>query len=224
MDKLSLCQRLRQESGIAGTGPTSALSSDNTGELKRVIEWIETSYEEIQDKNEDWDFLRNSFSFNCTIAQATYPTTTVSNLANWKKDSLRVYLTTINDEQWLRYWTWDDFRDVRLKGANNTVTGRPIDFSIKPDKSLILWPIPDNTYTIVGEYYRTAHVMDASGAGASPLFSRDHMVIVYNGLMKYAAYAKDPSLFAFAQLQYGKLIDKLEKDRSPNITAGGTLA
>lgn len=220
MNRLALCKRLRQEANIAGTGPVTTIGQ--TGELASLVDWIDAAYEEIQDKRQDWNFLRNDFNFNCTIGVSVYPSSTVANMGNWKKDSLRIYLTTVNDEQWLSYVPWDEFRDYRLKGSNRTATGRPIDFSIKPDKSLVFWPIPDSAYTIDGEFYRNAHVMISDTD--SPLFDRFNLVIVWNALMKYAAFQAEPSLYAHAQKEYGLLIGKLEADRAPAIVAGQALA
>jgi len=220
MNRLQLCKRLRELAGIAGTGPTTTLGQ--TGELGRVVGWIDDSYADICDKRQDWEFLRNDFSFNCTAAQSVYPQATVTNHANWKDDSLRCYLTTTNDEQWLTYIPWDIFRDTRLKGATRDVTGRPIQFSIKPDKSLVLYPIPDDAYTIDGEFYRTAAVMTADTD--TPIFQRFHMAIVFNALMRYAAYIADPMLYAYGQKEYGRLINKIDANNTPTITAGGALA
>ena len=226
MTFLELCKRLRSEAGIAGSGPTSVASQ--TGELLRVVDWIKDAYRDIQDRRQDWDFLRNDFSFSASVAGgATYAKTVVTNLANWKhdeRDSFRCYLTAtgVNDEQWLVFEPWDKFRSTRLFGANRNNSGRPLYFSIKPDKSVMLWPTPDATYTIVGEYYKTA--TEFSVDGDEPLFDRHHMAIVYNALMRYAAYVAEPALYARGEAEYKKLIRKLERDFSHNIMLGGPMA
>lgn len=220
MNFLQLCQRLRSKAGIAGTGPATVVNQ--AGELGRVVDWITEAYEDIQDKRADWDFLRLDFSFNTVAATSTYAKSTVSNLANWKKDSVRIYQTTVNDEQFLYFKEWDEFRDFRLFGPTASATGRPIEFSIKPDKSLVLWPIPDGIYTIRGEYYRTAHVMTANTD--EPLFDRYQMAIVFNALMRYAEYVAEPGVYASAQKEYGRLINKLELDRTSEIGTGGPMA
>ena len=187
-----------------------------------VVNWIADAYEDIQDKHADWSFLRNDFSFNCVSGTGVYPASTVTDLANWKRDSLRVYLTTTDDEQWLESRAWENFRDIRLMGSSRTQTGRPIEFSIKPDKSLIVWPIPDDTYTINGEYYKVAQVM--ADDTDEPVFDRHHMAIVYNALMRYAAYVAEPSLYARAESEHKRLIRKIERDFTNGFTIGGPLA
>jgi hypothetical protein len=238
LNYLQLCQKLRQEAGISGSGPTSTLNQ--SGELARVCDWIQQSYIDIQEKHTDWNFLRRTFSLPLTIGKSVYPvninntssdTTSypLSNLvdiANWRTDSMRCYLhgsltffsntsivagmtitgdisgatayvftitessfsvlnttgiftaetvsgsmtvsgitttggatvsgpvlTGYNDEQFITYMQWDDFRDFRLRNASRFATGRPINFSIDPDKNLVVWPIPSDVYTIDGEYW-----------------------------------------------------------------------
>ncbi len=221
MTFLQLCQSLRQEAGIAGTGPITVMGQ--SGELGMVVSWIAQAYQEIQDRRANWDFLRNNFSFNTTTGQAKYPRSTVINLAEWKRDSLRIYLTTaeLADEQWLRFVHWDKFRDTRLRGAAQTVTGRPIEFSLDPQKVVVMYPVPDNTYTINGEYYATAHVMALDTD--VPLFDRFHMAIVYNALMRYAAYISDPSTYARGQHDYAIQIGKLERSWQQEVCFGSTL-
>lgn len=220
MNFLQLCQRVRQEAGIAGETPYTVVNQN--GELGRIVSWVNQAYEDIQDKRDDWWFLRNTFTFNCVVGTSEYAKTIVANLANWKKNSLRIYLSTTIDEVWLNYIEWDDFRDTRLMGANRTVTGRPIDFTIKPDRSIVFWPIPDQIYTITGEFYRVSASMSANAD--VPLFDHFHMAIVYNALMRYAAYSSDPAVYASSQKEYGRLMAKLESDYSSIITLGSPLA
>ncbi|MFA5921167.1 MAG: hypothetical protein WC856_07730 [Methylococcaceae bacterium] len=220
MTFLELCKEVRSRAGITGTGPLTVVGQ--IGELGRIVSFTNEAYIELQDSREDWYFLRNDFTFNCTSTVSAYPTTTVSNLANWKNDSFRCYLTTANDEQWLRYIPWDEFRDLRLFGTNRTATGKPIEFTIKPDKSLVLWPIPDAAYTVVGEYYRTAATMTADSD--TPLFSRYQYVIVYAALMRQGAYISDPALYSSSEIEYNKLLSQLTRNEKDTITIGRAMA
>ena len=230
MTYLELCQRLRMESGISGTGPTT--TANQTGELGRLVEWIGAAYEDIQNKRLDWRFHRFNFTLILLNGLNKYPRNS-SNLIldggcvkNFKRNSLRIYTDTKNfsDELWLPNRDWDLFRDNRLRGASSIQTGRPIEFSLDPSKEIYTWPIPDKSvqYYIRGEYYQTPHVMvnDID----EPIFDTNHMAIVYNALMKYADYVSEPALFAYAQQQYARLIGKLEADWAEPITRGGALA
>jgi len=220
MNFLELCKRLRSEAGVAGSGPLTVINQNE--ELERLVNWINDAYIDIQDKRQDWDFLRKDFSFNTVSGQSTY--TPLSDLAKWKNDTLRLYLTAagVRDERWLLMEDWSYFRDQRLYNSNRDVTGRPLYASIKPDKSIVLWPKPIEIYTVNGEYFTTAKplINDID----EPVFSRHHMAIVYNALMRYAAYVAEPSLYSRAQNEYNRLISKLERDYTQPITLAGAMA
>jgi len=222
MNFLNLAQMVRQEAGIAGSGPTTTIGQ--SGELGRVVSYVAQAYQEIQDRRADWEFLRNNFSFMLTIGQAYYPISTVTNLAEWKRDSFRLYLASagLSDERWIRFVPWQDFRDSRLRGSAQLLTGRPIEFSIDPQKRVVTYPIPDQAYTIDGEYFAYPAVMALDTD--VPIFDRFHMAIVYNALMRYAAYIADPTTYARAQHDYRIQIGKLERTWQPEMTLGEPLA
>ena len=55
MTFLELCQTVRQEVGVSGTGPSTVLSQE--GQLKVIVDFVAASDFEIQVLWEDWDFL-----------------------------------------------------------------------------------------------------------------------------------------------------------------------
>ncbi len=187
-----------------------------------MVSWIRQAYTDVQDKNSSWNFLRLNYSFNCTVGVQSYGDAVVPLLGNWKPHSNRIYLTTYENEWFLQFVPWEDFRDYRVFGASRTQTGRPIECTINPEKELVLWPIPDNTYTVVGEYYRAPAVMTADTD--EPIFPRYHMAIVFNALMRYASYVSDPSVYAYAQKEYLIMISRLESDQLERVKFAGPLA
>lgn len=221
---LELCQTTRVECGIAGnaSGNTPITTSAQVGELLRVVNWVKQAYEDIQLKHPNWDFLRKTGQFTVTPGIAVYAPSIISDLADWKADSLRVYLTSVQDEQWLPQRPWDLLRDSRLFGANALVQGRPIEFARMPDRSIRVWPTPDQAYIITGEYFSKPNSF--SNDGDSPVFDRHHIAIVWNAVMRYAAWTGEPSLYAQAQKEYNRLIDKLEYLYTPRLTMGAALA
>lgn len=225
MTYLELCQRLRQEAGISGTGPSAVTSQ--VGEMARVVDWIDTAYETIQNLHPDWDFLRFDFSFSTVASTQNYTPTAAgySEHQTWKRDSLRCYLTATGatDETWLQYVPWEVFRDARVFGANRTVTGKPIEFSIKPDQSLAFFPIPDAIYTVVGEYWKRAQTM--SNDSDEPLIPRQwQMIIVWEALKSYATHESAPEAMAKAERGYRKIITKMEAARRPGFGIAGPMA
>lgn len=224
MTYLQLCKKLRQEASVSGEGPATTINQ--TGEMKRLISWIDDAYEEIQNMRRDWFFLTKDFSFALTNNVSTYPASTVSDLMNWKSNSFRVYQTSVGiiDELRITHMDYETyFRDAREYGSVSTVTGRPIEFSIKPDKSAAFFPIPDSTgYTVRGRYYAKPDVL--SGDADTPIFPEQfHKAIVWKALSYYAKYESAQELLAQAEQNFATVYSKLVLDQSPRLRAGRPL-
>lgn len=224
---LSLAQDLRLEAGISSDGPSAVLNQ--TGEMKRVVSWITKAYELVQDAHTNWDFLRADFSFPTVIGVNAYTpasvTPALTEHASWKMDTFKCYLTSLGtvDERWLTYVPWDVWRDTFGFSANRTVPGRPTHFTVKPDKSLVTFPIADAIYTIAGEYWMRAQVMAADTD--QPLFPpRYHSVVTWRGLMLYGAYEGAPEAYAHGDNEFKRVMGELETDQLPPITTAGALA
>lgn len=223
--KLELAKDLRREAGISGTGPTT--TANQTGEMQRVVEWIDSAYEAVQNLHSTWDFLKTEFSFQTISGTANYSKTGVSltELGSWKTDSLRCYLTAtgVSDEQELDYVPWDEFRYHYGRGTQSTLTGRPSVFTVKPDSSLHFWPIPSAIYTITGEYFKRAQTMSADAD--EPIIPQQfHSIIVWKGLMYYGAYTGADEKYTHGQNEYRMVLGKLVKNQLPRITYGAPLA
>jgi len=192
--------------------------------MLRVVNWIDTAYQDIQNEYSTWRFLRESFSFS-TIAttQAYTPAAAgISDLAKWITRDMRAY-DSVADERWLVYDPWDEFRAAYMYGALRSQTDKPTNVSVKPDNSLILWPIPNDAYTIDGEYYKTNDIMEANDD--NPIFpTRFHMIIVWKGLMHYGAYAGAAEKYEHGQNEYDKLFSQLVVDQLEDLVWGAPLA
>lgn len=224
MNFLQLCQRLRAEAGIAGSGPATTISQ--IGELGRIVEWVLSADEDIQNTYANWKFLQTSFTFPTIDTTQSYAPgdVSLSDLAIWKydrADDLTIY-SSITDEQHLIYIPWDDFQGAYMFGATRTQTGRPTIVTIKPDNSMYLWTIPDDVYTVTGEYFKKAQAMTVDAS--EPIIpSQFHMIIVWRGLMMYGAFSGAPDLYAHGQAEYRNLLRKLEKSQLPEIGFGDPL-
>lgn len=222
MTFLELAKRLRQECGIPGSGPNSL--SAQTGELKRVVDWISAAYIDIQSIHTTWDFLRKEFSFSCVNGTENYGVTKhgLTDLAEWDVDTVRCYLTE-SDEQFLEFYPWEQFRDTWKIGTNRTRTGRPICFSVKPDNSLTFDCVPDAAYTISGEYYSTPVEMGTDAQ--SPIFpAQFHLAIVFRAMMYAGAYLAEPDKYSFGDSEFRRLIGRMEMSQLPPVLSGEPLA
>lgn len=223
--KLDLCMDLRREAGISGSGPTTTISQ--VGEMGRVVEWIDTAHESIQNLFASWRFLQTEFTFSTVASTANYTKIVVglTELGSWKTDTFRCYLTSlgVSDEQEVYYVPWDQFRYEYGRGTQSTMTGRPSIVTIKPDLSLTFWPIPSAVYTVDGEYFKRAQVMGADIS--EPLIPQQFQaIIVWRALMYYGAYAGADEKYAHGQNEYKALLTKLVKNQLPRISYGAPLA
>lgn len=233
--RLQLCQRLAKEADISGasngTLPASTLSQ--TGEMLSVVNWLDDAYEDIQNENGGkWLFLTADFTFNTISGTNTYTPTDagLTEHQNWKNESeddwFTCYLTSVADEQNLIFVPWDDFKNSYGFGSNRTQTGRPQVYTIKPNKSLVFFPIPDDAYTIGGEYFKRPHRMttNADATTGTPIFPRQfHMAIVWRAVMLYAGFESTSATYAHAQREHGRLYGQLCVDQLPAWGMAGSL-
>lgn len=224
---LELAVELRSECGIPGSGPAAV--TGQTGELGDVVRWIERAYEYVQTKHTNWEFLREVFTFATIVGTANYTLAALSmddDHGSWKLDERwRIYLTsggTIG-EQYLTYVPWDVFREAYLFGATRDQSGMPTDFTIKPDKSVQLWPKPNALYTIEGERFRAPDVL--SGNTDEPIFpARFHRILVWQGLTYYGGKEESSSNYARGVAEADRIMGDLELDQLPPATLGPPLA
>jgi hypothetical protein len=230
MNFLQIVQRLHSEASASGSAPGAVTSQ--TGEAQRLINWVSTAYEDIQNIHAEWDFLRFSFGFSATVGVQSYSHTAVS-LTEWAKwkisaDNCPSGVTVSDDSSYanehdLEYVEWEEFKRNYQFGPTRTQTGKPTIVSVDPAKNLVVWPIPDNTYYIAGEYFKRAQTLTSSTD--EPIIpSQYHMILVWRALMLYAAYLGAPDTYAHGNNEYRRILSKLENNQLPEITFGDTLA
>jgi hypothetical protein len=224
MTFLEICQRLRLEAGISGSGPITVINQ--VGELEKVVKWVLSAYESVQNKYATWKFLQTSFSFPTIIDTQAYTPASVSldELATWKFDKendLTIY-SSVSDEQYLTYVPWDDFQGAYMFGSARTESERPSVVTIKPDNSMLLWPIPNEIYTVTGEYFKKAQAM-TENTDTPIIPSQHHMIIVWRALMYYGAFAAATEKYAHGQNEHRKILRKMENTLLPDLLYGEPL-
>jgi hypothetical protein len=224
MTFLELANRLLSEADISGSGLITTVNQK--GEYKQAVDYINTAYQDIQNLHSNWNFLRKDIAFNTIENVNNYFDTSIdlSDYGSWSLDTMRVYLTSSSaaNEVHMTPVEWDDFRDMFLFGASRSQVGMPIYICEKPDNSLILYPTPNDIYTVNGEYYREPFtlVLDID----KPAFpTRFHMVIVWRALMYFATQLNAQELYAIGNVEYRKLLLKLEQFDLPPHTVSGAL-
>jgi len=227
MTFLQLAQRLAQECGVSNS-PTSCQAQ--VGEMKRLVDWIATAYQEIQELHDDWDWQLNDFSFTTVAQQQLYTTAnviTAGDFGSWKVDSLRAYTTGNNygDEQLLIPVKYEMFRNQYMYGTMRSTFARPAAFATDPSThGLLLGPIPDSTgWTVLGQYYRKPTIL-SQDSDVPTLPDRYHMAIVYKAMISYGYFEVAPEQLQRGQDAYGKILAQMEIDQIQGITFGQPLA
>ncbi len=227
---LALAQRVRQDSGVSGTGPTTVLSQ--VGELKRIVDWTADAWVFIQQLHQDWKFLRLAASWDSVDGQATYTPAecgiaagTFSKWVPWQEMTFRTYLTATgtNGEIHLNYIPYPVWLNTWQYNANRNVKSQPVEYTILPDKSIGFGPKPPAGYTFTAHYYRSPILLAADADIPALPDNHSSYLIVARALMSYGAIESAPEVYALGKGTYDSLIRALERDQLPMPYFGGGL-
>lgn len=223
MNYLALCQQLRQECGVSGTGPISV--SNQTGENKRLVDWINSAWMELQLSKRDWKFLRGEFSFNTVVSHNAYTPAhagIATRFRHWERESMRIYRTDIGDydEQCLPPIPYEQYRQIYLTG--NQTLGRPLVHSVGNNLSLLLGHYPDAIYTVTGEYYKKPQTL-TTDTDIPEMPEEFHMLIVYLAMEKYAMFEAAPEVLASSKAYSSPMLSALMNDQLPEFQTAEAL-
>lgn len=245
---LDLCQRLRRECGVAGTGPSTVVGQ--VGEMARIVGWIQSAWMDIQETHQDWEFFRGTISFPldgiktiwklADIQTASGVATFAANFSRWERDSFRNYLTAtgLASEVFMEHIGYARWRDSYLYGALRTSFTRPIVMSIAPDKALVFGPMGASGYTVLGDFYTAPQkfkedtntdtpcsgLVVPAGSGNTIWPIQHNMMIVYRAMMFYGSYENAAEVYNHGEKEFKKIINRINGDRLPEIQGAGALA
>jgi hypothetical protein len=233
MNNLQLCQRLRQECGIPGTGPATVVSQ--TGESRRLVDWIAQAWNDIQLMEPNWKWMRREFTVNtvasddlysygdCTDTTDSAPITRFSRwYAPCDDTPFLLYLTSagVGTQRRMTYWEWNDFKQIYKIATQNP--GFPGVVSIDPNDKIRLGPKPNDIYTLSGDYQMSPQTL-AVDADTPEMPAQFHMTIVFEAMKKYAAFAGAPEVYERAKLEGGPLMLALAANQLPPVHFGGSI-
>jgi hypothetical protein len=119
---------------------------------------------------------------------------------------------------------WNTFRNLYQYANMRNTRSRPVVVTIvPPSKNLGFGATPDQAYVIVGEYYRKPTEF-TTAAEEPDLPPRFHLMIVYRAMMFYAGYESAPEVYQRGELEFKRLMSRLEIDLLPDIISGPPLA
>lgn len=226
MTYLELCQLVKEKAGITGNNLSTV--TGQSGELKRVCNWVKEAWVDVQEHRDDWDWMRNDFTFNTIAYQSTYDPgaspVSLTDFAKWRDDSFRIYYTAsgVGTETLLQQYEYNSFRDYYLLGARKATFARPIALSIKPNRSLVLGLAPNDIFTVSGEYFKTPQILAADG-DIPEMPSRFHLLIAYRALIKYGYYESAGEVIQEYTQLYNEMLNKLELDQGQAVILGPSM-
>ena len=234
MNYLQLCQKVRRDCEIPGTGPTDVTSQ--TGELLDLVERVAETWTEIQGEQKNWRWMQHRFTFNTTANQDNYAYGAITDVEDaalitrfkrwiaqdWRSP-FKIYLTAsgVGNESWLTYLPWNEFEQIYRIGTQTA--SRPSFVSINPQNEIVLGPEPNDTYTVTGNYQLSAQTLAADDD--IPEMPTDfHMLIAYETIKKYAYGESAPEILARGEAGADSLRYQLEADQLDSLSLGGPLA
>ena len=240
---LDLCQRLRQECGISGTGPSAVLNQ--VGEMQRIVSWIQTAWLDIQTAHQDWDYFRTTITWPLDGVKTSWKLADIetasgvsgfaARFGRWNRDSFRNYQTSVGliSEIFMDWMPYDKWRDLYFIGAMRSSFTRPNVISIMPDKSIVTGPVGASGYTMLGDYYTSPQSLSGdsatpcgnnTGTGNTIWPTQYNMMIVYRAMMSYGTFENAPEVYNHGEKEFNKMIRRIVEDRLPDIQGGGAMA
>lgn len=237
MTYLTICQDTRRECRVAGNSSTPSTVVGQTGRLGDIVAWVAQAYTELQLSNENWRWLRSTFTVNTVASDDTYAygdctdsrlSAVISRFLRWWEtdgddcSNIRIYLTSagVAGEQFLTVLPWESFRRIYKMGSQTD--GFPCHVTIDPQNQLVLGPAPDAIYTISGEYQRSPQIL-ADNADVPEMPTHFHSLLQYLAMQKYGASNVAQEVYQRGFDGALELMNRLEASQLPQITVGGTL-
>ena len=224
MNYLALATRLRTECGVSGSDTTVVGA---TGEWLRLCNWIAQSWVEIQEIYPNgWQWMDGTFSLPTVATDGEYTPSDagLSDLAEWQRDTFRIYLAAsgVGTQNRLPWMDYEAFRNTYLFGTNFTNYSFPSVFSIAPNENIVLGLAPDDIYTVTGRYFKTPTELTLD-ADIPNMPTRFHMLIVYQAMMNYGGFESAPEVFGEGERLYKKMLTSLKDDQAPVVKKARSL-
>ncbi len=205
MTYLELCQKVREECGVQGSGPSSVI--DQTGLLKRFVNWVASANLLVQALHPDWNFLWKEFTADTTLG--SFSITKPADLGMWYRGSFAVDRWTSSGRslQLISYEVWRSNNYLKINSE-------PYSLAISPSNDLVLSSPANGTFEIYGEYWKTPEEL-TSNTQVSLIPERFHRVIIERAKSWFFEDIESFEQMDFANREYEKQLIKLENYSLP---------
>jgi hypothetical protein len=209
---LQICLDAWEESGLSGTGPSDVTKA--TGIQKRMVGWVRQSWIDIQQFRSDWPWMYKPFSFNTSANKQSYPLTelNLTDVERWIFKGASIYKTAdgVAGEQDIGALTYEIWWINYRKGLQ--IPAMPGRLFFDPvDNSLMVFPVPEDEYTIVLRYYKAPQRLAINGdIPTIPTNEAWQEIIKWRALYLYAFHDGAPALLDEAEFQYDEMITAMD--------------
>jgi hypothetical protein len=223
MNFLQLCQRTREKCAITGTGPASVIGQ--SGEMLRLVNWVNEAWLELQTLEDNWAFMWARGTFDTVMSGATYARdydlgTGVSRVDD---ESVTCYDSDGEAGEWrLSPVVYQDYRRSIDLGAEEAQA--PSRFTILPDRVMRLIPRPDAVYTLQFDYYAMPTSMAANSDVPSLAEESLQWAIIYGAMRRYALHENAAEALAEADAEYRRVLTAIRRRHLPRPRTGAPLA
>lgn len=204
---LELCQAVRRECGVSGSGPSSV--TGQAGMLQKIVEWVADADTEIQSLYTDWGFLWTQWTESTIAGTAQYAKP--SDLGAWDRESFWLDYGTASHKKLveLKYKSW---RGTLRQGVKTNQ--KPSYFVVLPSGNITLEAPPDAVYSLTADYWKTATRMTAN-ASVSVIPAQFERTIIELAKFKYAVDEGAGALMASSQAAYLDWLGRLKAAELP---------
>ncbi len=230
---LELVQAVALESGTVSKSISTV--EGQTGRMARFVGWTRDALLDIERRRGDWRWMRRDFAGDVLPGVAEYDAASlgIASFSRWvdRDDNERAFTIQKASEDrgqegYVRDILWDGdmgFRRTYRMGEPASRTGMPSVVAITPADTLALWPIPDETCILRGEYVRAPQRLVADG-DVPQMPAEHHDAIRWRALMLMGLFDQSPEQVPVWAELFGEHMAALERKQTPRVTWGGPLA
>jgi hypothetical protein len=209
---LQICQDVLRETGVSGVGPVSVGTA--TGIEKKIVGYVIQAWIDVQTCRDDWPWMFKEFSFETSPMKQRYPCVelNLTDVEKWDLDGAGIYKTIDGKraESFLGSKTYDNWWKNNRIGERLPATPESI-FVDPATNDLMVYPVPDDEYTISLRYYKAAQRLAADlDIPFMPTNEAWKDIIMWKALWYYGYYDGAPSVLSEADLKYNEAIHALD--------------
>lgn len=219
MNFLELCKRLRQEAGYSGSGPSTVVGQ--TGEAKRIVDWVNDAWIDLQKMRSDWRFMLTPFEVSFSSGDSTALLS--DDFASIKKGKKSSVVVTRADGSKVFPAELKPEEMRMLQRESEDMPGDPLYFSVDRSGEMTVFPSCAESIVVAGDYHKKPALMSENTD--TPILPEEyHMAIVWLGLMSAGAYDEASNTYQRGNAKFTEFLSDISRTELPTITTGGPIA